>query len=596
MAIEHNRQLHHHEQEVSHERQLSPDFTERHAVAKQAIAHELHIAPDSPEAEQVTGDYFVDKVDYDIATGASLQDTIADTEVALFSGINQLDASAASQGKVEGLTPYNPISQLEWSHPTTVASTVKELGAVKRTSAYAAFVAKVARKVHQFSDTARRKTLGVTNAFATKLFKQPSPELPAVYPVYKEDATDHLKYAEWKTVAGTKEPMGQYGYDTVEDEKLFINMPYLGPPGEAIHASDAWHEPIENISDIPSLPESSVQLNPKEIVQSLEMNRAAKQAPRLAEQLQDGNRTNMLTYLAHQATPKFSATSEVSKHSRHDMSEQASLQGLYDFMELRAIVKDEACANKLQDIHENLTFIGEKEYQEAAKGIAEYWKGLLAENKNLQLCVIAGEIAKAPEYQDSATGTAQIKSDEYLLNTILQEFSDEERDAYEDRLVLHEDDITATPEDTRVILLDDWTLSGSQLAHVYVELLLRKPELAHAIEAQLIVASQDRVENGLTLYDPVTCGEETLPIRAYYQAHNAEHSHLGAYITGFHSSTDYDFETVLGNAVQDLHQQGYNAVDMPPATNIVRPYRAEGVTRESLHNIQRFRAHNAMSQ
>lgn len=593
MAIEHNRQPHHHEQAVLHEGQLPPDFTERHMSAKQAIAHELHIAPDSPEAEQVTGDYFVDKVEYDIATGVSIRDTIADAEVALFSGANQLDAYAASRGEVKGLTPYNPISQLEWTHPATVAAAVHELEMVERTSRYAAFVQKAVRKVHQFSDKARRKALGVTNAFAAKLFKSHQPlDLPDSYTGYREDAGGDLKFIEWKDIGTSSTHLVMHDHDHVG--RSLFTLPHAGSANESIHASHAWHENAEIDLRRPLLFESDDTITHDELVEAFELRHAVKQAPKLAEQLQDKNRDNVLTYLAYQAVPKFTATSEVKKHSRRDMTEQESLQALRDFMELRAIIKDEECAKKLEDMSEHLTFIGEKEYHEAANGIAQYWKSLLTENKSLQVCVITGEVAKSPEYHDKNTGTAQVKSDEYLLNTILQSFSDEERAEYYGRLVLHEDDITASPEDTRVILLDDWMLSGSQLAGTYIDLLLRHPELVNSIEAQLLVASRDRIENGLTLYEPVTCAESQLPIRAYYQAHDTEHSRLGAYITGFHSSTDYDFETVIGNAVQDLHQQGYTAVNMPPATNIVRPYRAEGVTRESLAHIHHFRANSSV--
>ncbi|MBC7546377.1 hypothetical protein H7171_01380, partial [Candidatus Saccharibacteria bacterium] len=45
-------------------------------------------------------------------------------------------------------------------------------------------------------------------------------------------------------------------------------------------------------------------------------------------------------------------------------------------------------ANTAQSIRENLTFIGQPEYDEATKGIAAQWRQDLLDNPDAQLCVI----------------------------------------------------------------------------------------------------------------------------------------------------------------------------------------------------------------
>jgi len=143
------------------------------------------------------------------------------------------------------------------------------------------------------------------------------------------------------------------------------------------------------------------------------------------------------------------------------------------------------------------------------------------------------------------------------------------------------------------VLLDDWTISGMQLKNVYNLLVEQYPEIKDRIEVQLIVANKQRIEKGF-LIDRWMGDEKRIPLRAYFSAHEAKTAENGAYITGFHSSVDYDFETLIRRMLREVEYREdrpelKGKVSMPPGTNIVRPYRKDGVTRANLTNIKRAR-------
>lgn len=231
-------------------------------------------------------------------------------------------------------------------------------------------------------------------------------------------------------------------------------------------------------------------------------------------------------------------------------------------------------------MRENLTFIGEKEYKEAAVGIAASWKAALEANTDLQICVIAGEIK---------INKNQIKSDEYLLDNILANFTEEDWEKYGDRIIVDRDDIANMPkENLRVVLLDDWTISGSQLRDVYHSLVDQYPEIEDQIEMQLIVANEQRIKYGLSVDELMGDGKK-IPVRAYFSAHDSKTAKNGAYITGFHSSVDYDFEKLVRRMLwhaegREKKSEPRGEMYMPPGTNIVRPYSKDGY---KLTNIER---------
>lgn len=335
------------------------------------------------------------------------------------------------------------------------------------------------------------------------------------------------------------------------------------------------------------------EISPEEAAWLLELKRSVEVAPRLSDQLADDeeDRSNIITYIAGRKRPLRTKTSEDSyRGGREEITEYEMLHQLDEFLAKMEGSLGGKYADDARSIRDKLTFIGEKEYKKAAAGIVANWKAVLEADANLQICVIAGEIAKLKDRKtdDKTIYGNQIKSDEYLLEAILANFSEKDWEKYGGRVLVDRDDIAQAPkEHLRVVLLDDWTISGWQLRKVYISLVGQYPEIRKQIEVQLIAANRQRIEQGLAV-DWLYTGEK-LPVKAYYSAHYSETAARGAHITGSHSTSDFDFEVTIARMVKRAGDLGMEDVCMPPGTNIVRPYRKDGVTRDSLVNIERAR-------
>ena len=337
---------------------------------------------------------------------------------------------------------------------------------------------------------------------------------------------------------------------------------------------------------------ASDEISPEEVYWRLESERVVKVAPRLDEQLagKAEDRSNVITCITGMNKSLGTDTSnDRYRRYRTDLTESEVLHQLDAFLADIGTLGDldMSLVADAWYMRENLTFIGEKEYREAAAGIAASWMTSLEADNDLQIYAVAGEIAKLKK----ATYKNQIKSDEYLLDNILANFTEGDWEKYGDRIIVDRDDIAKIPkEHLRVVLLDDWTISGLQLSIAYSSLSRQYPELKDSIEAQLIVASEERIKHGLAaswLRD-----SESIPVKAYFLAHDSIEAEHGTHITGYHSAVDFDFEVTIKNmvgAARELLGADGKDVHMPPGTNIVRPYRKDGATRDSLVNIERAR-------
>lgn len=335
------------------------------------------------------------------------------------------------------------------------------------------------------------------------------------------------------------------------------------------------------------------EISPEEAAWLLELKNTAEVAPHLSDQLADDeeDRGNIVTYIAGLGKSLGTKTSEDSyMGDRAEITEYEMLRQLDEFLAKMKGSLGGKYADDARSIRDKLTFIGEKEYKKAAAGIAANWKAVMEADADLQICVIAGEIAKLKDKKtdDKTIYGNQIKSDEYLLEAILANFSEEDWEEYGGRVLVDRDDIAQAPkEHLRVVLLDDWTISGWQLRKVYISLIGQYPEIRKQIEVQLITANKQRIEQGLAV-DWLYTGEK-LPVKAYYSAHYSKTAARGAHITGSHSTSDFDFEVTIARMIKRAGDLSMEDVCMPPGTNIVRPYRKDGVTRDSLVNIERAR-------
>ena len=341
---------------------------------------------------------------------------------------------------------------------------------------------------------------------------------------------------------------------------------------------------------------ASDEISPEEVCWRLESEGVVKVAPRLDEQLagKAEDRSNVITCIAGMNKSLGTDTSnDRYRRYRTDLTESEVLHQLDAFLADIGTLGDldMSLVADAWYMRENLTFIGEKEYKEAAAGIAGSWVAALEADDDLRIYAVTGEITKLKNVIGKVAYKNQIKSDEYLLNNILANFTEGDWEKYGDKIIVDRDDIAKIPkEHLRVVLLDDWTISGWQLGKVYSSLSGQYPELKDLIEVQLIVANEQRIKHGLEV--DWLRNSESIPVKAYFLAHDSIEAEHGAHITGYHSAVDFDFEVTIKNmvgAARELLGADGKDIHMPPGTNIVRPYRKDGVTRDSLVNIERAR-------
>lgn len=340
------------------------------------------------------------------------------------------------------------------------------------------------------------------------------------------------------------------------------------------------------------------QLSPQEIVNRMEVDHVVKTAPRLPEQINDTSRTNRIIYIASDKYIGTSTATDLHYSRRVICTEQEAIDNTYTYLETAVALGtdlDTDAATQAVSLRDNLTYIGEKEYQEATTGIALYWKAMLDRDPEQQILALAGGIAKAHNYHEN--GKLMVKSDDYLLDNILAHFSDEEVKKYRGRLITDSQDITATEaHNLKVVLVDDWTITGSQLQGAASDFRQKYPQFASSVEIQLIAANNERITRGLSRirYDSPDNNELSVPVRAYFKAHDAPSAFLSkAHITGSYSSVDFnavqEMTKITGGArhVRNLDEmQRAVLFTLPPMANIVPPYRLEDF---QLTQRERFR-------
>lgn len=330
------------------------------------------------------------------------------------------------------------------------------------------------------------------------------------------------------------------------------------------------HEAIDDeYTDVMSSPQPEEFEAPRQltIAEKFEISHYVKESPLFVEQVADNSRTNLFSY-----NPTRNGIA--SDNEQASMTEHDGLVGLNDFL---GTVHDFAETSDDEDadyykgladaMRRMLTFIGEKEYTEAAQGLGEAWKEYLRKNPENILCVPSG-----------ITDIKSVrKSDVYLFERILSTFSDEELGQFQGRIKTSVNELIEDPANVKVVLLDDWSVSGAQMQAAY-KAIRKNPNLskyADRVEANFIAATPSRLSLGIDIRDwtDPTAPDEYLPVRAYYRTHNASATTKnGAHLTGTHSSVDYDFEVELHKMSKWVSALSGERLEMPPLTHIVRSY------------------------
>lgn len=280
-------------------------------------------------------------------------------------------------------------------------------------------------------------------------------------------------------------------------------------------------------------------------------------APHFLDQIEDLDRVQLITHTR-------SYGEDYPGGECFTMTEHEALVGLNDFL---LLVQDSSSRySELADtLRRTLTFIGRKEYDRAVNGIVGRWMRLLDSDNSLLIHVIADGLMADPCYMGS------VKSGDYLIAGILSVLNDQEWAQYGERIIFGDPcGAIKSGHKVRTIILDDWTISGAQLRSMHDFSIMRYPEIRNSIEVQLIVANPSIIRQGLQ----VSHNKPTVPLHAYYSAHESGMAGTGSHITGFHSSVDFDFENILRAMAKDMSRLTGESVPMPPLTNIVRPYRS----------------------
>ena len=296
----------------------------------------------------------------------------------------------------------------------------------------------------------------------------------------------------------------------------------------------------------------------EEISHRMEIDHCVKRAPTLAELMSNrehGRENDVHSVIGSRAL----LSREVDALTREDFSVQTEQQTISAlFSGLCARSDDLARTSRLSKIRNHLNYVGEPELMDAARGIATYWKYRLDAHPDKALFVMLGEINNM-ERADYAAPQGKIKSDEYFMELIMREFSDDELSQYVGRLLIDEHELAnVSKENVDIIMLDDWTSSGTEIMEQQQCFLRRHPDLRDHIEVQLAIANEERLKVGFRM-----SGGQHVPVRAYYWA-NSSSELFSTYIAGSHSS-DYslavDVSSLLG--AEDA---------MPPGVQVARPY------------------------
>lgn len=336
-----------------------------------------------------------------------------------------------------------------------------------------------------------------------------------------------------------------------------------------------WQNNMINVQPL----ESSYQpfeLSPREIYERMETDHCVKKLPTIHQQLNDEktDRSNPVTMAIHGEallpieTIFYSVTKEKT-------SERELLQLLAnDFETLyRRVVERKgeysSTASWMRDIKDNFNFVGRTELLEAAAGIATYWKERMDRYPENSIFVLLGEISKLGAVYGPPPG--KVKSDEFLMDLIIQNFTDEELVKYRDRLLIDESALTGkSPENIDVVLLDDWTMTGTEMTHQLRSFLKRRPELASRTELQLVIADEERIKIG---FRPGNSQDDTiwLPTRGYFMANKGK-SAWDISVSGSHSSD----HTTADNLAIILKEIGDSEGVLPRGLQVARPYHDDG--------------------
>lgn len=304
-------------------------------------------------------------------------------------------------------------------------------------------------------------------------------------------------------------------------------------------------------------------ISPEAMLDAFRTQHFVREAPRLSEIDENVERSNPFSYYSADSMVRQQRYAGGEAGSPVTMTEREGLRGLRTFLhetteDIRAHGGNSELESAIETIAHRTSFIGETELQEATAGIAQLWRDFLSADPNHRLIVPAGIIG---------TGEAMQKSSDYLFQRVMAHLSPSERDMYASRIARDLHRLPRDPRNTKIILLDDWTISRTQLANGMGAVIEQaRREYQQQVEVHLIAASPQQLAS-LRLQ-----GRE-VRVFAYYRTDETDAGE--PLVTGTHSSVDFGFEEPIQAAVALRRELvAGSEVQMPPLTNIQRNYGA----------------------
>lgn len=285
----------------------------------------------------------------------------------------------------------------------------------------------------------------------------------------------------------------------------------------------------------------------------------------IAEQRADTSRTTPIVYVKSRAHTGPADLAKIGVDT-HTMTVHDALQEYDGLLQtyLEMGIGDEGSRELANALRCQLTFIDSREYDQAAAGLGRLWKSYLDSDPDATISV--------PTAISDRNNVR--KSDTELRERILDTFTDEELEHYGGRILpkVEHSDHWRDPKH-RIILLDDWTITGAQMEAAYDDI-TRTIGYTPNVEANFITATERHLANGFNAATPGT-NAILVPVRAFYKAHSApETAPEGSHISGTHSSVDHNFGVPLEALTKQLRQDtNQEFLTIPALASIVRRYR-----------------------
>lgn len=262
------------------------------------------------------------------------------------------------------------------------------------------------------------------------------------------------------------------------------------------------------------------------------------------------------------------------------------IRDFYDFLADVKIAAEKSGNPKATDIAarvdrfaQETVFVTNEQAAEAIHGFANYHASYLAEDpeKQVLLFVPRNRMEKSQFMVADGILRGVLGTDPELQGRIrivtegTNEFA----------AVLQE----GNPDKTRIVLPDDWAVTGNYLANDTSTLVreIRKvvgngSAYESSIEANLLLARADQLrEGGMSYLEKMegVFGASPITLKAYWRSPSLSSSiYEGPVPTGPWTRVDYGFEVPLREMATFLANERHQSVRMPYMASIVRPYHA----------------------